>query len=70
MKNLFFILLCAMMVSWPVNAAAERVVGDIDGDGRAGIADVTMLIDRLLSNAETESAMTCCWHPRHLRAKT
>lgn len=48
-----------MMVSWPVNAAAERVVGDIDGDGRAGIADVTMLIDCLLSNAETESAMVC-----------
>ena len=48
-----------MALSWPINASANRLVGDVDGDGQVGIADVTMITDVLLSHAETASSMVC-----------
>ena len=57
MKNLFFITLCAMMMSWPLNAQAERLPGDVDGDGKVGIGDVSALIDVLLSSSETAAGL-------------
>ena len=48
-----------MALSWPLIASASRLVGDVDGDGQVGIADVTMITDVLLSHAETASSMVC-----------
>ena len=59
MKNLILMTLCAMALSWPLNASASRLVGDVDGDGQVGIADVTMITDVLLSHAETAWSMVC-----------
>ncbi len=59
MKNLLLLTFCAMALSWPFNASANRLVGDVDGDGIVGIADVTMITDVLLSHAETAWSMVC-----------
>ena len=59
MKKPIFILLCAMALSWPMTASAERVAGDANNDGVVNIADVTTVIDCLLSSSETVESRYC-----------
>ena len=52
LKTLFS--LCLMALCWmPVNAQKALDRGDVDGDGAVGIADVSALIDYLLSGDES-----------------
>ena len=59
MKNLFLIAFCAMMLSWPLDTSASNIAGDVDGDGKVGISDITTIIDCLLSSYETAADMVC-----------
>ena len=49
MKNLMRILLTTALLSLALNASANRLRGDINGDGVVTINDVTALIDYLLT---------------------
>ena len=59
MKKYFFIPLLTMLLAWPTPATGKALAGDIDKNGRIDIADVTMLIDYLLSSEETVEMAVC-----------
>ena len=50
MKNLLSIILLLLLVTASGSAMASQLKGDINGDGRVNIADVSALIDILLTN--------------------
>ena len=51
MKNLLRIILLLLLLTAPGSAMASQLKGDINGDGRVNIADVSALIDFMLSNS-------------------
>ena len=59
MKRFFFIPLLLMLLAWSSPAAATTLVGDIDGNGKVDITDVTMLIDYILSPDDTIDGAKC-----------
>ena len=53
MKQFIFISLCVMAITLPMAASAQHVAGDVNNDGKVNIADVTWLIDCLLSDTNS-----------------
>ena len=49
MKKLSF-LLFVLAIAFPICASGTSLLGDVDGDGEVAIADVSVLIDYLMTN--------------------